>query len=168
MNRGGGPAVEDSCPAVAGPDGAAREAKEPAVSKDADPLRAIATSFSDLTTHLRAMLQVRADQFRLAIRRKITAILIGLVGGVVALLLMVFAVAYLIHGTALGLAAACGGRLWLGYLLTGVLFLGGPALAGVVLLRRGRSAAARQLYAKYHASETATRECEHGGAGKVP
>lgn len=118
-----------------------------------EPLHDLAGSLAQLSAAFCRLAQVRADQALLRVRERISrfALQIGL--ALAAVLVAVVGAVYVIHGLALGLASLCGGRLWLGYLLAGLVCVGGAAAFITISGRRREADEWQELLEKYGPAE---------------
>jgi len=104
--------------------------------EQADPLQQLAASISALREEVGHLAAARIDQFRLAIRDHVFGLVTKGSGLILGIVILAAAAMLVMVGVALGLSEACGGRLWLGCVLSGVLFLV-TTLAVVLLTERG-------------------------------
>src|SRR5262245_5876643 len=88
------------------------------------------------------------DRSRLHVRRALTRALVAVLVGVLGVTMAVCAAALLVLGISGSLGALLGAA-WLGHLATGLLFLGGGALAFAVWRARRRRRAFQALVQKY-------------------
>ncbi|MGE0480434.1 MAG: phage holin family protein [Phycisphaerae bacterium] len=148
--------------------GELRGAKAPlgadAVAPEVEALRATACALSEVCEHLRQLAQVRIDQLRLDVRARLRRGLLLVTGAALGFVVLLIGVGYASHGVALGLAAACGGRTWLGYLLAGVLFIGVTVASVLVIDLRRRTAAWSRLWRKYARDDAGATEENDGVA----
>lgn len=138
-----------SAAAAGDPRGAEAPQAADCVGPEVEALRATACALSEVCEHLRQLAQVRIDQLRLDLRARLRRWLLRVTGAALAFVALLIGIGYVMHGVALGLAAACGGRTWLGYLLAGVLFVGAAAAGVLALDLRCRAAAWARIWRKY-------------------
>lgn len=116
---------------------------------DGDPLRELAGSLAELQSQARLFASAKVDQLRVGIRNRVVTIFAFAAVGIVGLVVIITAAVYVVHGIALGLAGAFGGRLWLGYLVCGVLILVLTVSGAVMAEFVARARARRALEEKY-------------------
>lgn len=145
---------------------AAEPRRESPAGGAGDPLQALLGSLATLAAELRRLAQVRADQARLVLREFLGRIVLwaALLAG--AGLVAVVGAAYVMHGTALGLARACGDRLWLGYVLAGLLFLGAACGTMWFGARRRQAQEWRRMLEKYCAADAQETHDEQSDAAQ--
>lgn len=118
-----------------------------------DPLQQLAASVSALRDEVGNLAAARIDQFRLAIRDHVFGLIAKGSGLILGLVILAAAAMLVMFGVALGLSEACGDRLWLGCVLSGVLFLV-STLTVVLAFERGvRIREYRRMEQKYARSE---------------
>jgi len=139
-------------PVRAGPNGSAA-AQRTGHDDHPDPLQQLAASVSALRDEVGSLAAARFDQFRLAIRDQVFGLVAKGSGLVLGLVILAAAVMLVMFGVALGLSEACGGRLWLGCVLSGVLFLVSTLSISLFMERGIRNREYRRMEQKYARSK---------------
>jgi hypothetical protein len=103
----------------------------------------------ELRRHAGHYVQAAADSFRLTVRQAALRTVLGCLGAVVGVAVLVTSTVMLLDGIAGGIAAALGGRVWAGQLITGAVVLSGIALACWWLIGRMTESSRRRTIEKY-------------------
>lgn len=101
-----------------------------------NPWAPLVENLRELIDYASYYLSVQADQVRLRIRRAVMAAVLGLLAMIGGTALLVTAIVILLAGIGGGLGELFGGRVWLGYLVTGLAVV---ILLGLTLLAVTRS-----------------------------
>lgn len=121
------------------------------------PLDGVMRRLTEMREYLLDYLEARGDAFKLRARQ--TALRAAL--GVLAMVGLVAAIAYatimILSGTAGGIGAALGGRLWAGQLITGLALLVFLALAAWLGIRRVNETSRRSTIDKYESKHLQQR-----------
>jgi hypothetical protein len=132
----------------ASPDGFAAdpttEAREPP-----NPWEPLVRHIQELLEYFSYYLSVRADQARFRVRRLLLVVMAGVMAACVAIACVVTAAVLFLAGFAEMLGRLFGDRIWLGNIVTGVLFLGALGLGIVYLARRITHTSFRRTVQKY-------------------
>jgi hypothetical protein len=147
-------APDPSCPngrharadATAEPDGRS-EGHNPAVGPH--PLEPLMAHLAQLRRHAELYVEATADSLRLTVRQTALRAVLAVLGLVVGAALLVTASVLTLNGVAGGIAAALGGRIWAGQLITGLVLLIGVALACWLGIRRITATSRRKTIEKY-------------------
>lgn len=123
----------------------------PTNETDVDPLVEIAARLSELKAFVAHLAEVKVDQARLWTRQLFVGAIVWSLLGLAIVVGVSVATIYIARGLALGFSAWCGGRLWLGYLLSGVLLLGFIAVGLWVMNAAYDRRRRREIIEKYEA-----------------
>lgn len=124
----------------------------------ADPIRRLLAELAALREYAAHLATAQVDIVRLRARNLFVGLVMGVAFALLAWITAITATVFLIRGIAGGLAAAFGGRAWLGELLTGILILGLLA-ASMGLIAVTRQKRRRQMkVAKYELRKTRQRD----------
>lgn len=148
--------ADDANRAESAPDGG-RAARDGAH----DPLLEIIERLSELKAFGGHWLGVKADQVRLLARDTVAAVAACAFAGLVAAIFVGAATLYIARGIALAIAAYFDGRLWVGYLLGGILMMSLTIAAAALLYGIVSRRQKRRLMAKYESR----REEQNAGLG---
>jgi hypothetical protein len=116
---------------------------------------------AEIADHVGTLFQVRADKARLSVRRSLTRAALLLVAGAAVAVGVGAALVRVVAGIAGAITAAAGGRVWVGDLVGGALFLVLAAAGVAVGLRVHARAELRKKEAKYE--ERRRRHAERFG-----
>ncbi len=140
-------------PVRAGPNGSTA-AQRTEHDNQSDPLQLLAASVSALRHEVGNLAAARIDQFRLVIRDHVFGLVAKGSGLILGLVILAAAVMLVMVGAALGLSEACGGRLWLGCVLSGGIFLVSTSSVVLLIERSVRIREYRRMEQKYARSES--------------
>lgn len=116
---------------------------------EAEGLRSLLSQFGELREYATHYLSSRADMLRLRARRIGVTLVLGVVGGILAVVALSTAVVYVLRGVAGGVGELLGGRVWAGDLLTGLGILAMVAAAAYISLPRWMNTSRRKTVEKY-------------------
>jgi hypothetical protein len=124
---------------------------------DTDPLQLLIVQVAQLGEFTRHLATARIDAFRVGIRNRLLRTVATLCGALVGLATAIIAAAYVIDGTARGVAILFGGSVWAGRLVGGLavlILLGLGLVARIAWISR---ASRRERAAKYEARKARQR-----------
>lgn len=126
-----------------------------------DPLEQLLAQLNALTSYTGHYAHAKLDLARARVRRMVLRAVAALVGGIFLIAAGLVAVIYLMRGAALGFSAACGERLWLGYLLAGASSLAVMAGAAGLIMWVQRASRRKKVVEKYELRKSRER-ARHG------
>ncbi len=103
-------------------------------------------------------LAVKIDKVMLQVRKIASLAILGVLGAVVGLTAIGVSTIMVLMGTAQGLGELFGGRIWLGYLLTGLVIIIGAAVAVKVLIGGMMTSLRNQLAQAYALRKESQRD----------
>jgi hypothetical protein len=129
----------------------------------AELLREIAGQLADLREFVGRLVDAQVDLARLRVRHAVMRVGFWIGLFFVSITTVVYSMAYLLEGTADGLAAILGADVWVGRLLAGAAGLCGTALVVTVALKRSIARHRRERIANYESRKThqGTRHARH-------
>jgi hypothetical protein len=113
------------------------------------PLEPLLANLTELQTHVNHYVQATADGLRLTARQLALKAALGVLGLVVGVAMLVTAAVLALQGAAGGIAAALGGRIWAGQLITGLTLLLLVAVAAWWLTSSMTKSSRRKTLEKY-------------------
>ncbi|MCA9254980.1 MAG: hypothetical protein KDA33_05055 [Phycisphaerales bacterium] len=129
-----------------------------------DPLSEICDRLSEVAGAGAWLAQVKADQLRQATRQFVLKLIVGAVTLIVALVIVIQATIYLLHGLAIGLTSRFGGSASAGYMTAGAIGLLTVVAVFAIGARIQQQRIKRQLRTKY-----AEKQSQHdAGASNEP
>lgn len=131
------------------PDGPPADSSGGGRPGDVDPLRVVAENLAALREQVHLLLQTRWDAGWLWLRARVWGLVAWMVLLVTTQAVTIAALVHVMRGTAMGLSQVLGGRVWLGHIICGCMFLvaAGFGVWSCWLVSRGR--AMRRLKARY-------------------
>lgn len=104
---------------------------------------------AELRAYATYYLQAQGDRFKLGLRRAAIAAVLGVFAAVALAAAVITAIVFVLDGLARGIGALLWGHLWAGYLIAGLLVLGGLTGALVFGLSRLTAQSKRRSIARY-------------------
>jgi hypothetical protein len=130
-----------------------RAAQEPSAPEESGRLEELVSSATryvkELVASAKRMVEIQAERKKLALRRMLMRVALGLVALVAVVVWLGAAVGATVRGLCAGLAELFGGRVWLGDLVGGLLALALLAGAMALAVRRSSRKDLERLEAKY-------------------
>ena len=162
----------DDCPGVSGVAAAPGNQGSASRPAESDPLRRLLSEFSALREYAAHLAATYVDLTRARARKLVISAILGIAAAIVGLTVAIACAIYTVRGVAGGLAAAVGGRIWLGELLAGVAglcVLAGLAGIAVRMSAKRRHASAVQKYEDRKAGQRARigRDVEEAACASV-
>ena len=124
----------------------------------ADAIREAFHKIGQLREFAAYYIWARIDAVKASIRNAGVFAALGLIGVLAAGSVLVVAVSLLLVGIAGAFATLLGGRLWLGQIITGAIFLAGLAIAGMIGMRVLRRWFHSKMVQKYEERQRQQRE----------
>lgn len=123
-----------------------------------DAARQIPQLLRELQSHASYFIAVQKELATTRVRNLVLKAVLGVLGLIAGTAVIITAVVLLLVGAANGLGALFGGRNWLGYLIMGVLILGGLAAVVGIGMRRIKRSAREQTVSRLEQRKEAQRQ----------